>query len=647
MVDTKRTRKPAKAAETRVGVIVLGMHRSGTSALARVLNLLGCDLPKTLVGAAPSNEAGHWESLPIARFNDRLLESAGSTWWDWMPFNPGWYSSPKVDEFREEAVALLDEEFGSSRLFVLKDPRICRLAPFWIDVLQAANIRPTAIMQLRNPLEVAESLARRDGFQPALGQLLWLRNVLEAEAATRGIARYSTSYDALLKNWPKIAEESQETLAISWPRLSMRSGGEINAFLSGQLRHHNKPPETVLDNSMLSGWLREAFAVFDRWAGNGENSENHPALDRIRTELDVATPAFSQLISGGKYSADKVKTLEASLKEIQEKLAAAETALEAKQAEVQSLEETQRQTAETQARLVQVQAELTSARAEVQTQRASLEEARGRVAHLQSELAQRQAEADDATRQLGEAQQQLTRDVEAERERHQAELDELRQRLASESEAERERLFAELAADHERKVAEFERQQREHRDRLAAELAADRERHQAELKAREEEHLGQLLQERERLGTELKEQRARTETELAKLRAEKESADRRVSERFGEIATLTRLLSDRERQVQVSDEKAARLRAISTVMLNGSASRSLKNRIKALLPAAIRVKAQMSRLKDAEIFDAEAYLDANSDVAEAGVDPLWHYLNHGIDEGRRLQRAPSSHAGGD
>src|SRR5206468_3279043 len=104
-------------------VLVLGMHRSGTSALARVLNLLGCDLPQTLMGPGKSNEAGHWESQAIANFNDRLLESAGTSWDDWQAINPGWLSSLKAVQFREEARGLLEQEFGASHLFVLKDPR--------------------------------------------------------------------------------------------------------------------------------------------------------------------------------------------------------------------------------------------------------------------------------------------------------------------------------------------------------------------------------------------------------------------------------------------------------------------------------------------------------------------------------------------
>lgn len=629
MARVKGESRLASPGAERVGVLVLGMHRSGTSALARVLSLLGCDLPKTLVEATSSNEAGHWESLPIDRFNDRILDSAGSSWWDWMPFNPGWYSSPKASEFKDEALSLLNDEFGGSRLFVLKDPRICRFAPFWIDALKTAGIRPAVIMQIRNPLEVADSLSRRDGFPVALGELLWLRNVLEAEAATRAIPRYCTSYDALLSGWQRIATASQEALKLSWPRLSLRSGAEIDAFLSGQLRHHKREAASLLDNPLLSHWLRDTFATLNRWAESGEASDDLSILDRIRAELDAAAPAFSQLVSLGKYSADKAKTLETKLQLIQHKLDAAESALEAKQELIASLEQERVKAAEAIDRLAKAEAELATLRAETQSHRNALDEARGQLSHVRSELAQRHAEADDATRQLREVEQRLSAEIDAERQRRAAEEAEQQQRHAQELLAERERYAAEIHAEQGRHVEE---------------LLGERERHAAELRTEQERHAGELLGERERHRKELTDYRSRTDREIEELRRLKSDADARISERFSETAALTRMLSERERQARLSDEKAARLRAVSTVMLNGTASRSLKGRLAALVPAAIRLRKQMARLRRARIFDAEAYLAANPDVAEAGVDPLWHYLNHGIDEGRQLQPAPAEHA---
>ena len=129
----------------KIAVLVAGMHRSGTSLVTRILSILGCDLPQTLVGPGLGNELGHWESEAIRGLNEEILASAGSAWDDWEPFNPGWSSSAVADEFRERAQAALQSEFGDSGLFVLKDPRVCRLLMFWIEAVEifGASPRPT------------------------------------------------------------------------------------------------------------------------------------------------------------------------------------------------------------------------------------------------------------------------------------------------------------------------------------------------------------------------------------------------------------------------------------------------------------------------------------------------------------------------
>src|SRR5687768_6845936 len=105
-LNSRSTKSESPKSSQRVCILVLAMHRSGTSAFARVLSLLGCDLPKTLMQANKSNEAGHWESDPLRLLNDRILKSAGTKWDDWLEVHPGWLLSPKAAEFHEEALGL-------------------------------------------------------------------------------------------------------------------------------------------------------------------------------------------------------------------------------------------------------------------------------------------------------------------------------------------------------------------------------------------------------------------------------------------------------------------------------------------------------------------------------------------------------------
>ncbi len=284
----------------KIAILVAGMHRSGTSAQSRLLNLVGCDLPKTLMEPSPeNNETGFWESQPISDLNRNILLSRGSNWNEWRTFDSGWYASPKVVSFREEAQALLHQEFGDSRLFVLKDPRLCLLLPFWIEVLETFGAEPRIVLPIRNPLDVAMSLKRRDGIDASNAYLIWLRHVLEAESGSRNLRRAYLRYDTLLSEPHAAMDRLGRDLDVSWPkRASVRAHAEIERFLSPELRHHQSDDAAFLTDPVLSRWLGQCFELFNRWS-RGEVCETDVALlDRIRSAFDEATPLFSRYVAG-------------------------------------------------------------------------------------------------------------------------------------------------------------------------------------------------------------------------------------------------------------------------------------------------------------------------------------------------------------
>ncbi len=172
------------------------------------------------------------------RFHDGLLNSAGSVWHDWRAFNPSWYEAAGFETFKQQARELFKMEFGESILPVLKDPRICRFVPFWLDVFGEMKTQPRAVIPVRSPLEVAHSLKRRDGFPLTKGLLIWLRHVLDAEAATRTLPRAIFSWNEFLTDWRKVADKISNRTGVSWPRLSDRVKHEVDTFLSLDLQHH-------------------------------------------------------------------------------------------------------------------------------------------------------------------------------------------------------------------------------------------------------------------------------------------------------------------------------------------------------------------------------------------------------------------------
>jgi hypothetical protein len=317
--------------------MVLGMHRSGTSAFARVASLLGCDLPVNLMAASEGNSIGHWESNDVVTLNDELLAAAGSSWDDWLPMGDLAQRLPSAASFLDRAVQVLEKEYGSSPFFVLKDPRICRITPFWLEALRRLDISPVIALPLRNPFEVAASLEARDGSRPGHGLLLWLRHVIDAESASRGLPRYAFSYEKLLYDWRHITRRFASTTGIKWPQQVTSHSSLIDQFLKDSARHQRYPHEAALGGGN-SEWIRRAYVVLSRWAEEGGEAVDYDELDDIAAEFAAAGPTLATLtMSGiergiGVGEAERERTrLSAEVKRLTDELARRDAALPSSQ----------------------------------------------------------------------------------------------------------------------------------------------------------------------------------------------------------------------------------------------------------------------------------------------------------------------------
>lgn len=290
------TSVPSGAAEARTAILVAGMHRSGTSALTRVLNLAGCDLAPNLIDPDRFNERGYWEAPEIFALNDEVLASADSSWLDWRPLRSAWRDNPARASFEARAVETLEKLFAKSPLFVLKDPRICRLMPFWRGALDAAGIDLRVIIPIREPVEVAASLLRRNGMNPAIAQLLWLRHVLEAEAASRDVPRAILEYRDLTSDWRGTLDRIAGATGLDWPRDLEEAAPEIDGFIAPELRHHTaSAAETLIDAHPLDApWISETLSALRSGAST---PEQHARLDRVLTDFDRASRAFGRPIA--------------------------------------------------------------------------------------------------------------------------------------------------------------------------------------------------------------------------------------------------------------------------------------------------------------------------------------------------------------
>lgn len=191
-------------------IIVLGMHRSGTSALMGTLDLCGVDLGKNLLGATEHNQKGYFENEKIVDFNEKLLRRMNTLWYDIALLNDSCLIELIDDKkLRQEAISILDKEFVNKQLIGIKDPRMCLLFPFWSKLLSSLGYTINVVMTFREPYEIVNSLYNRDGFEMNFTLLLWAKYILYSEKYSRNFQRYFSTYENLLSD-PK-----KEILSIS------------------------------------------------------------------------------------------------------------------------------------------------------------------------------------------------------------------------------------------------------------------------------------------------------------------------------------------------------------------------------------------------------------------------------------------------
>jgi O-antigen biosynthesis protein len=229
------TRTSAGAAQRRV-LVVLGMHRSGTSALTRILNLLGVELGGPLLPPQPDNQTGFWEHADAVALDERLFAALGSSWQDPRPLPAKWWESGAARALRAEAVAILRSGLGAAPLVGLKDPRLCRLLPFWLPAFDEAKLAPAFVILTRDPAAVAASLEARDHIGPWKAHLLWLEYLLAAEELTRRHARVFVDYERMAADWRACASRIAQGLGVQWPVPPEQAAGQIEGFLRPAVR---------------------------------------------------------------------------------------------------------------------------------------------------------------------------------------------------------------------------------------------------------------------------------------------------------------------------------------------------------------------------------------------------------------------------
>jgi hypothetical protein len=265
----------SRPAARPIVLFVLGMGRSGTSAITRALSLCGGTLPAGLRGADAANPRGYWEPRASLLLNRAILESHGSLGADpsLRLLEKAAFGAKEKAAYIAKIRAFLDR-LPTEPLVVIKDLNIVVLSDMWFEAARLAGRDIAAVIAVRHPQEVIASNAAVARVSPELTSALWLKSNLLAERNTRGLPRVFVEYANFLKDWRREIARISAALAID---LSCRDDNAIEEFLTPDL-HRQRHCGPVTDR-FGTDWISTTYEVLCAAARDGSWDES--ALDRI------------------------------------------------------------------------------------------------------------------------------------------------------------------------------------------------------------------------------------------------------------------------------------------------------------------------------------------------------------------------------
>lgn len=225
---------------SQTAVFISGMHRSGTSLTARLLNIWGVHISSNLLDADRNNQSGYWESRELNDLNEELLVKANSSWDD-----PSLIHRKKLiqlvhTDVGERAKEFLTSELQSKQAVLFKDPRLGRLLPFWLAVCEAVDVKPFIVLPYRHPDEVANSLHRRDKLPLDGGYLLYVINNLSAAIALQSVQHICLDFNVLLEEQSTAFQSLHQKL----PNIDLKENVELTSqFINKKLQHNKQSNE--------------------------------------------------------------------------------------------------------------------------------------------------------------------------------------------------------------------------------------------------------------------------------------------------------------------------------------------------------------------------------------------------------------------
>lgn len=280
-----RPHRPADSGRPASGqIVVLGMHRSGTSGVAGLLARMGAWAgPEQSLLIGPDNPKGHYEYAPLHSACLARLADAGGDW----AHPPRSAPVAAVDTFRRAMTEVLDT-LDAKRPWLIKEPRLCLLARELLPLLT----RPVFVHVVRDPREVADSLAARDGLARDHAFSLWETYTRAAFAASRGWLRVLVDYAQLIADPVGTTTHLHASLIrFGVKGLVMPDTATIASWIDPGLRRR-RAAGTAIDE--LGSAQRELLAAI-----NDRSILTHDFVDAAAARTDSAPSAAASARAGG------------------------------------------------------------------------------------------------------------------------------------------------------------------------------------------------------------------------------------------------------------------------------------------------------------------------------------------------------------
>ena len=266
--------------------VVLGMHRSGTSALTGMLHAFGLGAPQDALGATESNPFGYWESSYLVELSNRLLKCLESHWSTIFDLPSRWSTSPLVAQWVSDYLRGFSLVFNGEKHPVIKDPRLCILLEPLLPCLHSGLIEVDYILIARSPIEVIASLKKSEGldYQQALN--LWIISVLTSERLTRQSQRTLTTFTELLANPDSVLKSCSLRWDSEGSNVTQKSTDDAVNFVDSDLYRQKSisiREKILADNQHLADLLNFAERIFDSLSAP-DRLDHGLELDRFRHE---------------------------------------------------------------------------------------------------------------------------------------------------------------------------------------------------------------------------------------------------------------------------------------------------------------------------------------------------------------------------